>query len=505
MQSLPTRLSEWVESIRLFKPKRAEPIQAILELPLMTRDWAELEHLVKLSIGSVAVHAFAAEVQALADEVDGREPGSDGAGRLFAICPQCGARAPRWRERERSLQSALGSFQFRRTEYNCECSRLFAPADEALGLRERQRMSPWMLTLTEEHGSEKESFREAERDLKRWVEEPPSSSAIREHVVAKAGELDAQATQQVTAIRRNSRDVAFYPDPGGPDDTMVIEIDGGSVPLRGEDVKTLRNQCEATGEIDRDDADNGEASDSWREAKLGAIYLLRDRIEKPPSKRQAARGLPGRGEVLRCLEVARIGHWEESGFAAELYSEAVRLGLYRVSRVIVVADGAPWILHLQQAFFPQATFVLDYWHAMERLCKVGRLVFGENKIEFAKWREARGAELMAGDVEALCRALANLERRTTIAAKRCDLKKEAKRARHYLRKRRDQLRPAEHKAAGLPIGSGLIEGRIKTVIQRRTKNPGMRWSLLGIQAILRLRTHLRKRRTLESSVYTPAA
>ena len=500
MQSLPTRLSEWVESIRSFKPKRAEPIQAILDLPLTKRDWAELEHLVKLSIGAVAVHAFAAEVQALADEVDGREPFSDDAGRLYATCPQCGARAPRWRERERALQSVLGSFQFRRTEYRCDCSRLFARADDALGLRERQRMSPWMLTLTEEHGSEKESFREAERDLKRWVEEPPSSSAIREHVVVKASELDAQATQRVSAIRRNSRDAALYPDAGRADDTMVIEIDGGSVPLRGEDVKTLQIASDETGE-----ADNDEASDSWREAKLGAIYLLRDRVEKPPSKRQAARGLPGRGQVLRCLEVARIGHWEESGFAAELYAEAVRLGLHRVSRVIVVADGAPWILHLQQAFFPQATFVLDYWHAMERLCKVGRLVFGEHKVAFAKWREARGAELMAGDIEALCRALSNLERRTTIAARRCELKKEAQQARRYLRKRRGQLRPAEHKAAGLPIGSGLIEGRIKTVIQRRTKNPGMRWSLLGIQAVLRLRTHLRKTRTLARFVYAPAA
>lgn len=477
MQSLPTRLGEWVESIRSFKPKRAEPIQAILDLPLTDRDWAELEHLVKLSIGSVALHAFVAEVQALADEVDGREPGSEGAGRLHGTCPQCGAQAPRWRERERTLQSTLGTLRFRRTEYRCDCPCVFAPADDALGLREHQRMSPRMLSLTEEHGSEKESFREAERDLKRWVEEPPSSSAIREHVVTKAAELDAQASKQVAAIRRDSRNVALYPDAGGPGDTMVIEIDGGAVPLRGEAAKTLRNVSDDR--ATEDGADDDDASDSWREAKLGAIYLTRDRIEKPPSKRQAARGLPGRAQVLRCLEVARIGHWEASGFAAELYAEAVRMGLHRVKRVIVIADGAPWILLLQQAYFPQATFVLDYWHAMERLCKVGRLAFGEDKVAFAKWREARGTELMAGDVDALCRALSNLERRKSIASRRSDLQKAAQRARRYLRKRRDQLRPTEHRAAGLPIGSGLIEGRIKTVIQRRTKNPGMRWSLRG--------------------------
>ena len=37
------------------------------------------------------------------------------------------------------------------------------------------------------------------------------------------------------------------------------------------------------------------------------------------------------------------------------------------------------------------------------------------------------------------------------------------------------------------MGSGTIESANKTVVQRRTKQPGMRWSINGGQYILTLR------------------
>lgn len=474
MESLPKSVLGWVDVIREWKPGRAGELAELVAQPWETRDWAELERVLRLAIGVVAAGAFAEELQGLADDVDGRqrEPGSKAAGRIMARCPRCQEQAPRHRERERKLKTTMGEVAFSRTEYHCSCGHLFAPADDKLGLRDEQRMSPHLLEMSERYGVENESFEAAARTFKDWIDgSAPSSSAIREHVVARAAQLDREMSELVAQGVRDSRSVPLLPWAGGPADTMVIEIDGGAVRLR----KTAEGKWQL----------------GWREAKLGAVYLLRDRIEKPPSEAQAKLGLPGRGKVTRCLEVARVGHWDESGFAAELYVLAVRMGLHRVGRVVLISDGALWIAELKQAYFPKAQHILDYWHAMEQVCKPARIAFGNNDVAFTAWRQARAADLMAGNVGAVCRSIAALTRRRQIAGSKAELKKLAGEARAFLTKRRAMLRPAEFKSAGLPVGSGLIEGRIKTVIQTRAKRPGMSWSLEGIQAILRLRPHLR--------------
>jgi hypothetical protein len=57
----------------------------------------------------------------------------------------------------------------------------------------------------------------------------------------------------------------------------------------------------------------------------------------------------------------------------------------------------------------------------------------------------------------------------------------------YLRKRRDQLDYAGALAAGLPIGSGLIESGHRHVVQRRLKRPGAWWTEANARAMVALR------------------
>lgn len=56
--------------------------------------------------------------------------------------------------------------------------------------------------------------------------------------------------------------------------------------------------------------------------------------------------------------------------------------------------------------------------------------------------------------------------------------------------RRRQLRYADYRRLGLPIGSGVTEAACKTVFTQRFKLSGMRWKPAGAQTILTLRVIL---------------
>ena len=58
---------------------------------------------------------------------------------------------------------------------------------------------------------------------------------------------------------------------------------------------------------------------------------------------------------------------------------------------------------------------------------------------------------------------------------------------NYLKTHEDHIRYDDFKAAGLPIGSGLVESACKWLIQQRFKGVGMRWSEPGFNHLLHLR------------------
>ena len=57
----------------------------------------------------------------------------------------------------------------------------------------------------------------------------------------------------------------------------------------------------------------------------------------------------------------------------------------------------------------------------------------------------------------------------------------------YLKTHEEPSQYDQFKAAGLPIGSGLVESACKWLIQQRFKGVGMRWSEPGFNHLLHLR------------------
>ena len=61
------------------------------------------------------------------------------------------------------------------------------------------------------------------------------------------------------------------------------------------------------------------------------------------------------------------------------------------------------------------------------------------------------------------------------------------RATGYFANNRERMRYDEYLAAGYPIGSGVAEGACRHVVKDRLERAGMRWTVTGAQAMLRVR------------------
>lgn len=101
-----------------------------------------------------------------------------------------------------------------------------------------------------------------------------------------------------------------------------------------------------------------------REAKLGAVFT---------QTAVDSNGHPVRDEASTTYAGA-IETAEE--FGPRIYAEAVRRGLNRAKKAVVLGDGAVWIRGIAGEHFPNAIQIVDLFHALEYLWDVGKLVYG---------------------------------------------------------------------------------------------------------------------------------
>ena len=132
-------------------------------------------------------------------------------------------------------------------------------------------------------------------------------------------------------------------------------------------------------------------------------------------------------------------------------------------------------------------WIVDFYHASERLHTMGVALFGEGQAAFA-WarRMAKLLKRSNGPFRVLHAAAAAKAKQTMNRA----AKKKFQTAYNYLRARSKYMQYAEFKRLRLPIGSGVTEAACKTVFTQRLKLSGMKWSKSGAQTILNLRVIL---------------
>jgi hypothetical protein len=177
------------------------------------------------------------------------------------------------------------------------------------------------------------------------------------------------------------------------------------------------------------------------------------------------------------------------GLREQLHAEALRRGLGQAASVLVIGDGAVWIWRLADDRWPQAKQRLDFYHAVQHLVAVGRVLWGEDKAQFKAWIKPLVRQLKNESavkvIRQLDEALASLPSGPAAEA----VAKEVA----YFREHQHRMDYRAARRAGEPIGSGPVEATCRQG-QCRFKRPGQFWSTAGDEALLCLETFWRNDR-----------
>ncbi|MDQ1250489.1 MAG: hypothetical protein QG597_4868 [Actinomycetota bacterium] len=393
-------------------------------------------------------------------------------GRLLAADPghrgpriDCGAghQAEFIAYRDKTLHTVLGPVALRRAWYHCAvCGHGHAPRDEELGVAGTS-LTPGLRRMIDRAGAAA-PFAPAVGLLSDLAGVDVNAKAVQ-----RAAEVDGRAAAAVITARAEAiRARTLVPLPPSPmPDILYVAIDGTGVPM------TATETAGRAGKTARPDGQGSTLPDDGRartrEVKLACLFTQTELNDDGYPVRD-----PDSSSYLASFAPAHE-------FGPLVAAEARRRGGDHVRQLVVLGDGAVWIWKLAGKLLPEATQIVDIYHAREHLHDLAAtLAF--IVTDPAQWLRERLDELDARDIEAII-AAATAPEYPLVGVKAVDRDK----ALTYFRTNTVRRRYAHYRKHGMFIGSGNVEAGCKAVIGQRLKLSGRHWTTPGATGILTLR------------------
>jgi hypothetical protein len=362
----------------------------------------------------------------------------------------CGHTARYLELRRKTVLTAIGEAQCLRPYYLCErCHCGQFPVDVELDV-ENTELSPGVRRMLAAvgHGAPFEHGRE---QMELLAGLSVTTKAV-ERTTEAIGE-DVEVRQQRELQKAMQLELPIPMGPRIP--ILYVEMDGTGIPV-------VRKESEG-----RAGKQDGQPAHT-REAKLGCVFTQTAVDEE---------GYPLRDEASTSY-VGAIESCEE--FGRRLYAEAWQRGWARAEKKVVLGDGAEWIWNQANLHFPDATQIVDLYHAREHLWSLAAKLYPNDSPTQKRWVMIEKDKLDDGKIEDLVVSLRSLE------ASHPGLAEDIRIAANYFEGNKERMRYPKFRKQGLFVGSGVIEAGCKTVLGR-LKQSGMFWTVRGANAIIALR------------------
>ena len=343
------------------------------------------------------------------------------------------------------IKTLISELEIKRDYYYCRnCKHKEIPLDDEIGLTYLPyKMTRELMLEVAFYGQNQSSFEDASAILKRALKLDINRETARE-ITEKIGSLVFESdTKKAKYLLNNMHEIDMKAEDEKAEKVLYIMTDGAAVNTRVED-------------------ENGS---TWREGKSVIAFTNKDLIKRKDG-----------GNIIVNKECASfIGSAED--FRGYVLNVAVNAGYGKVKEVVIIADGAAWIRNMCSELFPEATQILDLYHLKENIYAYAKHKFSHNENEYVAWSEEFIAQIEKGQAKEALKLLPTDE----------NLPAGVPNLRTYIANNLDKINYPDYKEKGYFVGSGAIESANKVLVQTRLKQAGMRWSVLGAQALLSLR------------------
>jgi hypothetical protein len=368
------------------------------------------------------------------------------------------------RSSQRAYVSLFGEVTVRRAYYLNATQGGVCPLDAQVSLPERcysdsvqERLSALNVWVPQAHSLAL---------VERWLGLPIAKGSLQSSVSDQAQYVDSYYQQRPTTATPAT------------DSLLVATADGKGIPMtRADSPPVQARRCK------------GDKKTAKKEAIVTALYsvapyprdsqaileaLLPDK--EAASKPVPVRPVPSHKQTFGTLEgkapaLTRLAH-----LVAQRQGNTFT---YRIA----LTDGS---LALQQQMLdhlPDFTLVLDIIHVTEYLWDAANARWGETSSARLAWVRQALAWLLEDHLDDLLDDLTTHAAELPAAQQATLLHIAA-----YLRRNRPFMDYQRYLALGWPIGTGVIEGACRHLVKDRFEQAGMRWSKVGAQALLDLRS-----------------
>ena len=406
-------------------------------------------------------------------QVDRRGPGP-------AAGPVCGAdgvQRSAQRLHERGLSTVFGEVRVQRLGYGAPGVDSLHPLDAQLN-RPAGEYSLGVRRLAAEQAAQV-SFEATVEAVARQTGKTMGKRQIEDLVQRAAVDFDAFYTQREPAAERASSSI------------LALSADGKGVVMLPRDLREPTRRA-AQGKANKlaKRLAKGEKRNRKRMATVAAVYTVAPSVRTPE---QVVRSLaPWHEPAAPRPPVEHKRVWasvekDPEAVLAEAFQEALRRDPQRQKNWVGLVDGNQTQLDLLKKLARQhqvkLTVVLDVIHVAEYLWSASTAFHEEASPQREQWVGQRLHNVLLGKA---AQVAAGMRRSATLRELSAAQRKPVDVAAGYLLNHTQYMRYHEYLAAGLPIGTGVIEGACRHLVCDRMDRAA-RWSLKGAEAVLRLR------------------
>lgn len=294
-----------------------------------------------------------------------------------------------------------------------------------------------------------------------------------------------------TLARETAEDAEGYyaqkraPSPSSEGEVMIVTADGKGVPMK-----------RAPGTPRKKRLAKGDKRKNKKMATVAAVYTI-DRQERSVEDIIRELGKPSNGATAnvqprpertvqpknKCVQATLDG---EAAGVQDACAEVKRRDPEGRRPLVGLTDGDTSLQYQMKKVFRGMglLLILDLFHAMEYLWLAAHVFCKEGSDEATQWVTERLRMLLTGKLGALLKELSARQTDRHLSATK---RKTLKRVLGYYTRNRRYMQYQRYLAEGLPIGSGVVEGACRHLVNDRMELAGMRWVVPGAQAVLDLR------------------